>query len=60
MTSNSLYGPMLSGIIEELAFQGLDNLNELFSRLFNELMKAERENVLEAVPYERTEARKGQ
>jgi transposase-like protein len=50
---------MVSAIIEELAFQGLDNLSELFSRLFNELMKAEREKVLEAAPYERTEARKG-
>lgn len=59
MISNSSYGPMVSAIIEELAFQGLDNLSELFSRLFNELMKAEREKVLEAAPYERTEARKG-
>lgn len=59
MISNSSYGPMVSAIIEELAHQGLDNLSELFSRLFNELMKAERESVLEAAPYERTESRKG-
>jgi hypothetical protein len=50
---------MVSTIIEKLAFQGLDNLSDLFSRLFNELMKAERESVLEAAPYEMTEARKG-
>jgi hypothetical protein len=54
-----LYGPTVSLIIEELAFQGLDNLSQLFSQLFNELMKAEREKVLEAAPYESTEARKG-
>jgi hypothetical protein len=59
MISMSSYGSMVSLIIEELAFQGLDNLSELFSRFFNELMKAQRENVLEAAPYERTEARKG-
>ena len=59
MISNSTCAPMVSAIIEELAHQGLDNLSELFSRLFNELMKAEREHVLEAAPYERTEARKG-
>lgn len=59
MISNSTCAPMVSAIIEELAHQGLDNLSELFSRLFNELMKAEREHTLEAAPYERTEARKG-
>jgi hypothetical protein len=59
MVSNSSYGPMLSAIIEELVFQGLDNLNELLSRLFKELMKAKRESVLEAAPKERTEAKKG-
>ncbi len=59
MISVSLYGPTVSLIIEELAFQGLDNLSQLFSQLFNELMKAEREKVLEAAPYESTEARKG-
>lgn len=32
MISNSSYDPMVSAIIEELAFQGLDNLSELFSR----------------------------
>lgn len=59
MISNSTCAPMVSAIIEELAHQGLDNLSEFFSRLFNELMKAEREHILEAAPYERTEARKG-
>jgi hypothetical protein len=59
MISNSSYGPMVSLIIEELAFQGLDNLSDLFSQLFNELMKAQREKVLEAAPYERIEARNG-
>ena len=47
---------MVSLIIEELTFQSLDNLSELFSRLFNELKKAGRESVLEAAPYESIEA----
>jgi hypothetical protein len=50
---------MVSLIIEELTFQSLDNLSELFSRLFNELKKAGRESILEAAPYESIEARKG-
>lgn len=50
---------MISALLEELSQEGLGNLCELLSRLFNELMKAEREKVLEAEPYERTEARKG-
>ena len=58
MISNSSHGPMVFLIIEELAFQGLDNLSELFSRFFNELKEAGRESVLEAAPHERTKASK--
>lgn len=59
MISNSSVAPVVSALIEELAHQGLEGLSELISRLFNELMKAEREHALQALPYERTEARKG-
>jgi len=59
MISNSTYAPVISALIEELGQQGLEGLSELLSRLFNELMKAEREQALQAGPYERTEARKG-
>ena len=59
MISNSTYAPVINALIEELGQQGLHGLSELLSRLFNELMKSEREQVLQAGPYERTEARKG-
>lgn len=59
MISNSMNASVINAIVEELAHQGLDGLSELMSRLFNELMKAEREQALQAAPYERTEARKG-
>lgn len=59
MISNSTFAPVINALVEELAHQGLDGLSELLSRLFNELMKAEREHAIQAAPYERTEARKG-
>lgn len=59
MISNSTYAPVINALVEELAGRGLDGLSELLSRLFNELMKAEREHALQAAPYERSEARKG-
>lgn len=59
MISNSTYAPLVEEIVDELAHQGLNGLSELFSKLFNELMKAEREQVLQAGPYERADARKG-
>lgn len=59
MISNSTYAPVINALVEELGQQGLHGLSELLSRLFNELMKTEREQVLQAGPYERTEARKG-
>jgi len=45
--------------LEELASQGVLDLNGSLAKLFNELMKVEREQVLGAAPYERTEERKG-
>jgi transposase-like protein len=59
MISNSSYAPVINALVEELGQQGLHGLSELLSRLFNELMKSEREQILQAGPYERTEARKG-
>jgi transposase-like protein len=59
MISNSSYAPVINVLLEELSQKGLHGLSELLSRLFNEMMKAEREHVLEASPYERTERRKG-
>lgn len=59
MISNSTYGPIIQELIEELGQSGLHNLSDLMARLFNELMKAEREHALQAAPYERTGSRKG-
>lgn len=59
MISNRANTKIIQELIEQLGQQGLDGLNDLLSRLFNELMKAERENALQAAPYERTEGRKG-
>jgi transposase-like protein len=50
---------MIHELVEELGRQGIHGLNDLLSRLLNELMKAEREHALQAGPYERTEHRKG-
>lgn len=59
MISNKTNINVIHAIIEELGQQGLHGLSELLNRLFNEIMKAEREHVLQAAPYERTEGRKG-
>ena len=57
--SQLLNNPMIAEAVHELATQGLIDLNPVLEKLLNELMKAEREAVLEAKPYERTEDRKG-
>jgi putative transposase len=59
MISSKLLTPMVVEAFTEFAAQGLIELNPVLEKLFNELMKAEREAVLEAKPYERTEERKG-
>jgi len=47
------------GILEDLAKQGIYDLSPTLQKLYNELMKIEREQVLRAAPYERTEERQG-
>lgn len=59
MTSNQKYSPLIEEALGELAQQGLQSLGPALERLFNELMLIEREEVLEAGPYERCEERKG-
>ncbi len=48
MISNSTFVPIINELIEELSQQGLDGLSGLLNRLFNELMKVEREETLRA------------
>ena len=59
MTSNPKYSPLIAEALEELATQGIEFLRPALERLFNELMLIEREEVLNASPYERTDQRKG-
>lgn len=47
-------------ILEQLSEQGLEGLPEMIAILVNEAMKAERQNYLQARPYERTPERRGQ
>lgn len=59
MISNNNITPLIVEALDELSAQGLEELRSTIERLFNELMKIEREQVLQASPYERTELRKG-
>ena len=58
MTSNQTYNAMIADVLDELAQEGVTNLCPSLERLFNELMKIEREQVLCAAPYERSDQRK--
>lgn len=57
MISNKRYE--IEEALELLALHGTDQLRETVERLFNELMKIEREQVLQANPYERSDLRTG-
>lgn len=59
MTSNQKYSPLIEEALVELAEQGLQWLGPALEKLFNELMLIEREETIQASPYERTDQRKG-
>lgn len=59
MISNKLLNPTIIEALNSLSQDGLINLNPVLEKLMNELMKLEREQVIGAGPYERTEERKG-
>jgi putative transposase len=59
MISNLKYTPLIGEVLEDLASQGIEELCPSLERLFNELMLIEREQFLQASPYERTDQRKG-
>lgn len=50
---------LLNEVVNHISTNGSDGLLECFRLLFNHAMKAERSEVLEAAPYERTASRKG-
>jgi transposase-like protein len=50
---------LLNNVLQLITDQGLDGLAEGFRLLVNQAMRAERSQALQALPYERTDARKG-
>jgi len=59
MTSNSKFSPLIEDALSELTTQGVECLGPALEKLFNELMLIEREQVLQAAPYERCDSRQG-
>ena len=59
MISNQKYSPLIEEALEHLSKQGIESLCPALETLLNELMLIEREQTLQASPYERTDQRKG-
>jgi putative transposase len=59
MISNKNYSNSINDVLEFISNHGLTDLNKSLQNLFNELMKIEREQILQAEHYERSELRKG-
>lgn len=59
MISNKLLNPRIIEALGSLSEEGLISINPVLEKLFNELMKIEREEVIGAGRYERSEDRKG-
>lgn len=59
MIPNQKYNHLIEAALVELAEQGVNSLCPALEKLFNELMLIERQQVLQASPYERTDQRKG-
>lgn len=59
MVSNQKYSPLIAEALEDLGAHGIHDLCPSLQKIFNELMLIERERVLQASPYERTDQRKG-
>jgi len=59
MISNKLLNPHIIEALTSLSEEGLVTLNPVLEKLMSELMKVEREQVIGASHYERTDERKG-
>ena len=55
MTNNTIF----ESVMEELSTNGFAAVPKVITLLYNEAMKIERSNAINAQPYERTEERKG-
>jgi len=58
MISNKTNREEINEILENFAQNGINQLKESLEKLFNQLMIAEREEFINAAPYERTSDRK--
>jgi transposase-like protein len=59
MISNKLLNPQIIEALSSLSEEGLISINPILEKLFNELMKIEREEVIGASRYERSDDRQG-
>lgn len=59
MISNKSNSALIAEVLESFMNNGINGLKESLERLFNQLMIAEREQYINAGPYERTPDRKG-
>ena len=59
MIPNQIFSPLIAEALEELNLKDLEGLCPTLQKLLNELMLLEREQVLRAGPYERSEERQG-
>ena len=59
MISDILKSKMIADILEGLITGGTENFGPVLEKLLNELMIIERENCINAKPFERTDSRKG-
>ena len=59
MISNNNLSPLLLEALNDLSMHGVIDLRATMEKLLNALMVIERECVLQAKPYERTESRQG-
>lgn len=58
MISNKSNSDLITEVLESFMNNGINGLKESLERLFNQLMLAEREQFVNAAPYERTSERK--
>lgn len=60
MISNKTNQYLIQEVLEDFAQSGIQELKESLAKLLNQLMLAEREDFVNAAPYERSDARKDQ
>lgn len=59
MISSKIFSPLIAEALEELQFKNMEGLCPTLEKLLNELMLIQREQAIQAAPYERSEHRQG-